>query len=101
MATTIPEHFPTQFGLGWEFLVQQQESRLKEYVTMDSIVGKEKTYNQYDQSTAKLITTRNAPTVPDNESMAKRWLRLQGYEKVTHFDEFDSNFSLAKIDSTF
>jgi hypothetical protein len=89
MATTIPEHFTTQFGLNWEFLLQQMESRLREYVTVDSVTGKEKSYNQMGTSTARLITTRNGPTVPNNEEFEKRWLRLQPFESVTHFDEWD------------
>lgn len=90
MATTIPEHYTTQFGLNWEFLLQQMESRLREYVTVDSVTGKERSYNQMGTSTARLITTRNGPTVPNNETFDKRWLRLQAYESVTHFDEFDA-----------
>lgn len=89
MATTIDQHYPSQFGLNWEFLVQQMESRLREYVTVDSVQGKEKTYNQMSTSTARLITTRNGPTVPNNETYDKRWLRLQPFESVTHFDEWD------------
>jgi hypothetical protein len=89
MATIIPEHYTTQFGLNWEFLLQQMESRLREYVTVDSVTGKEKSYSQMGTSTARLITTRNGPTVPNNETFDKRWLRLQAYESVTHFDEFD------------
>jgi hypothetical protein len=89
MSTTIPEHYTTQFGLNWEFLLQQMESRLREYVTVDSVTGKEKNYSQMGTSTARLITTRNGPTVPNNETFDKRWLRLQAYESVTHFDEFD------------
>jgi hypothetical protein len=89
MATIIPEHYTTQFGLNWEFLLQQMESRLREYVTVDSVTGKEKSYSQIGTSTARLITTRNGPTVPNNETFDKRWLRLQAYESVTHFDEFD------------
>ena len=90
MSTTIPEHYTTQFGLNWEFLLQQMESRLREYVTVDSVTGKERSYNQMGTSTARLITTRNGPTVPNNETFDKRWLRLQAYESVTHFDEFDA-----------
>jgi len=89
MATTIDQHYTTQFGMNWEFLVQQMESRLREYVTVDSVQGKEKTYNQIGTSTARLITTRNGPTVPNNETYDKRWLRLQPFESVTHFDEWD------------
>ena len=59
MATIIPEHYTTQFGLNWEFLLQQMESRLREYVTVDSVTGKEKSYSQIGTSTARLITTRN------------------------------------------
>lgn len=90
MATTIPEHYTTQFGLNWDYELQQLESRLREYVTVDSITGKEKSYNRIGTSTARLITTRNGPTVPSNETFDKRWIRLQAFESVSHFDEWDA-----------
>ncbi len=88
--TQIPEFYPTQYGTNWEFLSQQLESKLREYVTVDTVNGKEKTYNQIGEVAGRLITARSAPTTPQDLALAKRWLRLQGYDSVHYLDEFDS-----------
>jgi hypothetical protein len=85
----IPEHFTTQFSTNWEHLLQQKVSRLKEYVTVDTITGAKKSYNQIDQTSMRLITARSATTTPQDTATAKRWIQAQGYDSVTWFDEFD------------
>jgi hypothetical protein len=85
----IPEHFTTQFSTNWEHLLQQKVSRLKEYVTVDTITGARKSYNQIDQTAMRLITSRSAATTPQETALAKRWIQSQGYDAVTWFDEFD------------
>lgn len=87
--TNIPDHFVTQFDANWSHLVQQKMSRLREYVRIDSIEGKEKVYNQINTSTMSLITTRSGVTTPTDIPTAKRWLRCAGYDTVALFDEFD------------
>lgn len=87
--TQIPEFYTTEFSTNWEFLVQQKTSRLKEYATIDNIKGKEKSYNQLDDTTMRLITTRAGSTTADEVAQAKRWLRLQAYENASVLDEFD------------
>ena len=57
--TNIPNHFTTQFDSNWKHLVQQKNSKLKEYVTLDSIEGKEKSYNQLDATSMTQITDRS------------------------------------------
>ena len=37
--TLIPDHFTTQFDANWKHLVQQKNSRLREYVTLFSLDG--------------------------------------------------------------
>jgi hypothetical protein len=88
----IPEFFPTQFGTNFEHLLQQEVSRLRETVTVDmDIRGKEKTYNQLGTSAMRKITTRNAKTLASDRDDEKRWLRLDPYDEVTHFDEWDAD----------
>jgi hypothetical protein len=87
--TNIPDHFVTQFDANWSHLVQQKMSRLREYVRIDSIEGKEKVYNQLNTSTMSLITTRSGATTPTDIPTAKRYLRVSGYDSTAIFDEFD------------
>ena len=85
----IPDHFVTQFDANWSHLVQQKMSRLREFVRIDSIEGKEKVYNQLNTSTMSLITSRSGATTPTDIPTAKRWLRAAGYDTTAIFDEFD------------
>lgn len=87
--TNIPDHFVTQFDANWSHLVQQKMSRLREFVRIDSIEGKEKVYNQLNTSAMSLITSRSGATTPTDIPTAKRYLRAQGYDTVAIFDEFD------------
>lgn len=87
--TQIPEHYTTQFDANWEHLVQQKNTRLKEYVKLDTILGKEKTYNQMDQQSFNLITVRSGQTTASDVALAKRWIRPKGYDLANWLDEFD------------
>jgi hypothetical protein len=87
--TQIPEHYTTQFDQNWRHLVQQKNSRLREYVTLDSITGKEKTYNQLDTAAMQLITSRSGETRISDQATAKRWIRPRAYDTAKLFDEFD------------
>lgn len=89
MLTQLPEHYQTDFSDNWEFLVQQEDSRLESSVTKVTVKGKERTFDQLGKSKMRLITTRNGKTVPSDTPMAKRWLRPKGYDEVTYIDEFD------------
>lgn len=89
MLTQLPEHYQPDFSDNWEFLVQQEESRLESSVTKVTVKGKERTFDQLGKSKMRLITTRNGKTVPSDTPMAKRWLRPRGYDEVTYIDEFD------------
>lgn len=90
--TNIPNHFTTQFDSNWKHLVQQKNSKLKEYVTLDSIEGKEKSYNQLDATSMTQITDRSGDTRITNQAMAKRWIRPQQYDCAKLVDEFDEQF---------
>jgi len=87
--TNIPNHYTTQFDSNWKHLVQQKNSRLKEYCTLDSIEGKEKSYNQLDATSMAQITDRSGDTRISNQTMAKRWIRPLQYDCAKLVDEFD------------
>lgn len=87
--TNIPNHFTTQFDANWRHLVQQKNSRLREYVTLDSINGKEKSYNTIDTAVMALINDRAASTRISDQAMAKRWIRPQQYDIAKLIDEWD------------
>jgi hypothetical protein len=90
--TNIPNHFTTQFDSNWKHLVQQKNSKLKEYVTIDSIEGKEKSYNQLDATSMTLIEHRSGDTRISDQAMAKRWIRPLNYDCAKLVDEFDEQF---------
>lgn len=87
--TQIPEHYTTQFDTNWKHLVQQKNSKLREYVTLDQVQGKEKSYNQLAESSMQLITSRSGETRITDQATAKRWVRPKGYDTAKLFDEFD------------
>lgn len=87
--TNIPNHYTTQFDANWRHLVQQKNSRLREYVTLDSINGKEKSYNTIDTAVMALINDRSGNTRISDQAMAKRWIRPQQYDTAKLIDEWD------------
>ena len=87
--TNIPNHYTTQFDQNWRHLVQQKNSKLREYVTLDSINGKEKSYNTIDVAAMALINDRSGDTRISNQDMAKRWIRPQQYDTAKLIDEWD------------
>lgn len=88
--TTLPEHYQTQFGDNWTHLLQQMDSRFKDKVRNETVNGKERTFSQIDAvGPMRLITTRNGKTIPSDSTLAKRWLRVSGYDYVTWIDEWD------------
>lgn len=89
MATTIDQHFITEFGSNWEHQVQQRTARLEGLALVDTITGKEKTYNQISSVTDEKITGRLQDTAGDELNLEKRWVRLEKYHKTTLFDEWD------------
>ena len=87
--TNIPNHYTTQFDANWRHLVQQKNSRLREYVTLDSIQGKEKVYNTIDVATMVEIEHRSGDTRINSQDMAKRWIRPKQYDTAKLVDEWD------------
>jgi len=90
--TQIPEHYKTEFGTNWEFLVQQEMSKLKDRVTIEKVNGKEKSFNQLSPTTMTKVGTRAGDTVITDTATAKRWLRPYPYEKADLLDQWDSEY---------
>jgi hypothetical protein len=90
--TQIPQYFPTEFSTNWEHLVQQKLSKLRDYVVIDKVIGKEKSFNQMAAVEMTAITTRAANTNITDTALAKRWLRPTPYEKADLFDEWDQEY---------
>jgi hypothetical protein len=88
----IPEYFTTEFTSNWEHLLQQKISKLREYVSVESVRGKEKTFNQMAPVEMTKITSRAADTNISDTALAKRWLRPFPYEHATLFDEWDAEY---------
>lgn len=88
----IPEHFRTEFATNWEALVQQSLNKLKEFVTVDRVMGKEKSYNQMGPVEMSRVTVRSGDTVITDTPLAKRWLRPYPYDKADLFDQWDKEY---------
>jgi len=88
--TQIPEFFTTEFSANWEHLVQQKLSKLREFVVIDRVQGKEKKFNQMASVNMTQITARAQTTNITDTAMAQRWLRPLQYEKADLLDEWDS-----------
>jgi hypothetical protein len=88
----IPQYFTTEFTSNWEHLLQQKVSKLREFVSVESVRGKEKTFNQMAAVEMTKITARAADTNISDVALAKRWLRPYPYEHATLFDEWDAEY---------
>jgi hypothetical protein len=88
----IPQYFTTEFTSNWEHLLQQKVSKLREFVSVESVRGKEKTFNQMAAVEMTRITSRSADTNIQDVALAKRWLRPYPYEHATLFDEWDAEY---------
>jgi hypothetical protein len=88
--TQIPEFFTTEFSANWNHLVQQKISKLREFVVIDRVNGKEKKYNQMASVNMTQITARAQTTNITDTAMAQRWLRPLQFEKADLLDEWDA-----------
>jgi hypothetical protein len=88
----IPQYFTTEFTSNWEHLLQQKVSKLREYVSVDTVRGKEKSFNQMGAVEMTKITSRAADTQITDVALAKRWLRPYPYQHSTLFDEWDAEY---------
>jgi hypothetical protein len=88
----IPQYFTTEFTSNWEHLLQQKVSKLREFVSVESVRGKEKSFNQLAAVEMTKITSRASDTTITDVALAKRWLRPYPYEHATLFDEWDAEY---------
>lgn len=91
--TEIPAFFPTEFGTNWEHLCQQKLSRLKEFVVIDKVNGKEKTGNQIDEDgELDRVNVRGGDTRITDINLEKRWLRPYPMDKAKLLDQWDEEY---------
>lgn len=90
--TSIPAHYTTEFSANWAHLIQQKLERVREYITVDDVEGKEKTYNQLGATDFQQVTLRAGETRITDRSTAKRWVRPLPYDLADLFDEWDEKF---------
>lgn len=90
--TSIPLHFVTEFATNWSHLAQQKLSKVKEYVTVDTVNGKEKSFNQIGEMEMQRVTLRAGETRITDTPLSKRWLRPYPHDVASLFDEFDADF---------
>ncbi len=87
--TGIPLHYVTEFDTNWQQLVQQKISKLKDYVVVDRVQGKEKAFNQMGPIEMQKVTQRAGETRITDSPLGKRWLRPYPHDLATLFDEWD------------
>jgi hypothetical protein len=88
----IPSHFVTEYATNWEHLAQQKMAKTRECVTVDSVQGKEKKYNQMAASEMDAVTIRAGDTRISDTDLPARWLRPYPLDKAFLFDEWDETF---------
>jgi len=88
----IPSHFTTEYATNWEHLAQMKLTKMRECVTVDSVEGKEKKYNQFDSTEMDTVTVRAGDTRISDTNMPARWLRPYPLDKAYLFDEWDEKF---------
>lgn len=88
----IPLHYVTEFDTNWQQLVQQTISKLKEYVVLDKVAGKEKSFNQMGAVEMQPVTQRAGETRITDTPLSKRWLRPYPHDLASLFDEWDKEF---------
>lgn len=92
VAGQVPQFYTTEFSTNWDAMVQQMQSRLKDYAVTTTVRGKEKTFNLFGPQEMTRKTSRNGPTKHSDPSLEKYWLRPLPYELANLFDEFDEAF---------
>lgn len=90
--TDIPKFFPIEFGTNWEHQLQQKISKLKSYVSIETVRGKEKKMNQLGPVEMTRVTVRAGDTRITDTPTDARWLRPFPFDKADLFDEWDETF---------
>lgn len=89
MYPDLPDHFQPAFSNRWEHRIQREESLLGSTVTMESVEGYQKKFDQLEKQSMRLITTRHGNTVQDEFDAYIRWLKTRKYELTNVLDEWD------------
>lgn len=98
MALTIQENAQVKYTNKWGTLLQQQTSRLEQFMTVDrGLSGKVVYYDQFGILDFEEKTTRLAPTKLDEAPTFKRSMRPKMFHKSIGYDEFDGK-KLGDID---
>ena len=88
----IPSHFVTEYATNWEHLAQAKMTKMRECVTVDTVEGKEKKYNQFDSTEMDPVNVRAGDTRISDTNLPARWLRPYPMDKAYLFDEWDERF---------
>lgn len=91
MADTLPEHYQIDFSQNWEFLLQQNDCRLANFITPYTVAGKERKIDQLGTVEMQAIASRLGAASPQDLDTAHRWIKPKGYDIETRIDEFDDS----------
>jgi hypothetical protein len=89
MSFHVTENFVQQYKAGWEHLVQQRGSRLRDCVRVEDQYGKASFYDQVDATTVRRRTVRHgdSPYIPTPTT--RRMNVLQDYDWGDYIDDED------------
>lgn len=100
MPDNITTAFVQQYKANTELLLQQQDSRLRNAVTVGSYVGKAASVvEQFGEATAVERTSRHADTPLLDLSQDKRWVHPKDYEWATLIDNQDRLRAIIELTS--
>ena len=97
----IDTAFVKQFSSNIKLLSQQQGSRLRNAVRVESVTGEEAYFDQLASTTAVLKTTRNSDTPLILGDHKRRRVTMYDYEWATLIDKEDQLKMLADLNSPF
>lgn len=90
MSNQVPTHFVQQYSSNLQMLLQQKGSRLREAVMTQSHIGeKAVAVDQLGPVTARQVTGRYQPLVPDDTPTDRRWVSPGDYDWNDLVDNFD------------
>lgn len=90
MSNQIPTHFVQQYTSNLQMLLQQKGSRLRDAVMTQSHIGeKAVAVDQLGPVTARQVTGRYQPLVPDDTPTDRRWVSPGDYDWNDLVDNFD------------
>lgn len=98
MTTSISDNYQNKYTNKWGTVLQQQISRLEEYVSVErELSGKVAFFDQFGVLDFEEKTTRVGKTVLDEAPTLRRSMRPRVFTKAVGYDEFDAK-QLANID---